>query len=242
MAPKVATDFSSPGYWSTRFQTETSFEWLSSSSALIPAMLSAAKDVASTQEGPVKALHFGCGTSSLGVELARALKEEKVEAEVTDADYVAVSIHTADVAEQDERAVPLISLDVLDPAQLAEKSPEMGWDLLLDKSTADAIACGPNVSLAGESVEPIVALCSRLARVIRIGGRWVCVSYSERRFAHLEGLGKLPNKQWRIVSRGGIPDGIAPEGKVVREDKGKERVVYEPQTNIWIYILERIVG
>lgn len=355
-----STDFSSAAYWSARFSSERSFEWLSPSEALLPLLLDIARDIAASRgsflggisqreaeqeqelgisrreagreqelevggsshpdtspsDQPLHILHFGCGTSSLGIDLARALEAEqpRITAEVIDADYVAADIQTAipsaipsvvpsaipsaipgpipgpisgpipgsiptpslgpqevhtsaggdaDAAigqaggvergrADPPRPIPLISLNVLDAAQMAEKAPEGGWDLLVDKSTADAISCGPNVDLgpklsAGDesgsegllgdergpgergghgdtspaasgtgvgepeakqaggadgttmqtqkrrnTVEPIVALCERLGAVTRPGGRWVCISYSERRFAHLEARQRLP--------------------------------------------------
>jgi hypothetical protein len=213
---------------------------------------------------------------------------------------------------------------------MAEKAPEGGWDLLIDKSTADAISCGPDVDLGpklsagGESgvggergdgggpgdrggpgdggalkdgghedmgeatngtvdgegegdadgtqtqkrrstVEPIVALCERLGAVTRPGGKWVCISYSERRFAHLEakprlspsatpstltlprstsrigeneGEGEEIGMGWKLLQRIQLDDAQS-GGKVIQDGKG-ERVVFGPKTGAWVYILERL--
>jgi hypothetical protein len=181
------------------------------------------------EDPPINILHFGCGTSTLGPYLSRLLQTENINAQVVDADYVADSIVAAGPAlsrsatwqgasrtgaEGGQVEVPLINLDVLDLRQLRDTAPAGGWDLLVDKSTADAISCGPSLcrqrgrGMAGEAfrseragaaseaegqegeeeedlVEPIYVLCDNLASVTRRGGRWLCISYSSSRFDHL---------------------------------------------------------
>lgn len=159
MAPKeIVSDFSSPEYWSNRFMNEKSFEWLANSPALGPIILELIKDLIQTRDAPLNILHFGCGTSSLGPDLVRLLREQEISARVVDADYVAEFIppNPRISADNKRNGVPLINLDVLDSDQLAATVPDGGWDLLLDKSTADAISCGPSMpwrSAEGEEAE-----------------------------------------------------------------------------------------
>jgi hypothetical protein len=162
-----------------------------------------------------------------------------------DADSTPYSTATAATPAVAARGVPLIDLDVLSLPQLLRQMPrssaaypppsstdssaddcsdvreeegedgENGWDVLLDKSTADAISCGPDIPLSlslspasssyvpshgndtpddtdsppdAPLVEPIIALCHNLARATRKGGRWLCISYSSTRFDHLSTL------------------------------------------------------
>jgi hypothetical protein len=118
-----APSFSSPIYWSERFARESSFEWLLPGPVLIPTVVNAFTELAAIslpQQGgenddPVSQedtcchiLHFGCGTSSLGLELAPHLQSALdhqiragssqtasrrwTEIALIDADYVASSL------------------------------------------------------------------------------------------------------------------------------------------------------
>ena len=330
------TDFSSAEYWSTRFETERSFEWLASTSAICPIILEAVRKVRRIREGedefssdtgghanssstmpghqqPLRLLHFGCGTSSLGGDVQRYLEQEAESVEVTDADYVADALAQADNAEvgrmsqeggqgdvgsddlsesmesfeesrqpsTPRRAVPLIDLDVLSLKQLMQHRPHRhidpletptsddadGWDLLLDKSTADAISCGPDMPLpifpsssatvdgiassdssdnaCGPLVEPIIALCQTLAHATRKGGRWICISYSSTRFDHLSQRSTsveeddLEEPGWKLLSKSPV-DGFTDSSPSTPLSAEGERVVYTPQVNVWAYVLERI--
>ncbi|KAI9631807.1 uncharacterized protein MKK02DRAFT_21295 [Dioszegia hungarica] len=222
------------------------------------------------EDPPINILHFGCGTSTLGPYLARLLQTEHINAQVVDADYVAESIVAAGPAlprsaawqsarasgsEGSEVEVPLISLDVLDLGQLKDTAPAGGWDLLVDKSTADAISCGPSLprqrGQGGEEeedlVEPIHILCDNLASVTRTGGRWLCISYSSSRFDHLGPITHGPGAEsasdsssaWRLVSKIPVDGAYTGEPSTLSDGNGGKRVVYAPETNVWAYVLER---
>lgn len=247
--PAPGVDFSSQAYWSSRFQTEISFEWLATTDDLVPLILETIIQLRNARPsresaGPFNVLHFGCGTSSLGSDIARAASQWVTSApdwlRVVDADYALASIHTQNGDEMPGSGVERIQLDVLDREDCARTAPPGGWDLLVDKSTADAISCGPDIILEGvRKVEPIEALCANLASVTRHGGRWVCISYSENRFKHLSQAGTRPH-QWRVVEKKRIGGAYMPEGKRIRDEKGVERIVYEPETGVWVYVLERV--
>ena len=155
------------------------------------------------------------------------------------------------------------------------------WDILVDKSTADAICCGPDIPLkspllphpigsqeeqsvfgpSSEMVQPIIVLCRNLARVTKRGGRWISISYSSSRFDHLTNPHHLndlthphnPNSassptfsmnekvdgSWRVIEKEAIPNG-SPTTREVDDGRGGLRIVYEPETSVWVYILERV--
>lgn len=203
-------------------------------------------DSSTLQDAPVNILHFGCGTSSLGPDLSRLLQAEGVQAQIVDADYVAEAIKTDTgglsaqhgASDMDGRAgIPLISLNVLDRDRLADTAPGGGWDLLIDKSTADAISCGASV----QGVEPIHILCDNLSGVTRPGGRWLCISYSASRFDHLKSLAEdSENRGWRLLSVSPVNGAFTGDPTIVDSEKGGKRVVYAPETNVWAYVLERL--
>lgn len=236
---EIVSDFSAPEYWSNRFEREKAFEWLADTRAIGPMVLELVQELSqarlkqsqyplstiSTQttdtdkpKPPLNILHFGCGTSSLGPDLATLLNSNGINVKLVDADYVAKSISSEKAGKEGNakrNKVPLINLNVLDPDELEATKPDGGWDLLLDKSTADAISCGRGIkrrigngNTSGsngdekrsqgaevedsvqeseyELVEPIQILCDNLAAITRKDGKWLCVSYSSTRFDHLK--------------------------------------------------------
>ncbi|TYJ51580.1 hypothetical protein B9479_007839 [Cryptococcus floricola] len=150
------------------------------------------------------------------------------------------------------------------------------WDMVLDKSTIDAISTGPllppsstpSQSLSGTvgegeeglPADPAERTLLNVGRVVRKGGRWVSVSYSSTRYDFLPfspspspssspatssaptSLPKPNDKEkygWRVIRKEIVAMTSLPEGRLVRDGRG-ERVVYEPETGIWVYVLERV--
>ncbi|WWD04658.1 hypothetical protein V865_002729 [Kwoniella europaea PYCC6329] len=272
----VSTDFSSPVYWSNRFESESSFEWLMSDEDLLPFLeenlpqpFSGQDDGSGTiptvdnddQQRSTNAsttldiLHFGSGTSSLGSSLQRyfdsAKSTSKTKAkgkcrdkvQVYDSDYVPTpqSSHPSDVD------VPFILLNVLSLQSLKFNTPEDKWDLIVDKSTCDAISCGGPLPRStvdqGEEEEngsisnPIERLLYNLSRVTKIGGRWISISYSSNRFDD-----EIYTKYgWKLIKKQMISTTYISGGKIVKDSRsGEERVVHEPETGVWMYVLEKV--
>lgn len=282
-------DFSSLKYWANRFENETEFEWLARSEVVLPLISRQAVSLAPSPErdletapsiGPLRILHFGRGSSNLGSEIQKTLDSDGVPAHVIDADYVPPTSLSA-------RDVPVIQLDVLNHTSLKAATQEQGgvWDILVDKSTADAISCGPGIPISQpDSIDPgssgasssassgnngdassptllcppIEVLCSNLARVTRPGGKWISISYSSTRFDHLSDSPHTPLHSldhptssgtnpcesavptWRVLEKISLGSTSLPEGRTVTDGKGGTRVVYEPETPTWAYILERV--
>lgn len=160
------------------------------------------------------------------------------EVEIVDADYVAESIQA-----DSTRDAPILSLDCLDLEDVRAKSPAGGWDMILDKSTADAISCGPSLSFpdhgnsAGSMIEPLEMLLRNMAEATRPKSRWISISYSATRYnidaARLREIG------WAVLEKRFLASTSLPEGRKVRDEKGNERVVWEPETGVWGWVLER---
>jgi hypothetical protein len=251
----IVSDFSSAEYWSTRFVTETSFEWLLPTSKIITFILENFHH--NPESEIIKCLHLGCGTSTLGLELEEALKQrmgDKVDNQVIDSDYVSESITLSTPR-------PILNLDALDLSDLRNKS-EGGWDLIIDKSTADAISCGP---LIGDT-EPIDVLCNNLTEVTKKGIRWISISYSPTRFSFMSttsggngdgagirgearsNVGKAGGEEggegrgggWKVLEKKFLASTSLPEGRRWKDKSGVERVVFEPETGVWGWVLERV--
>ena len=188
----------------------------------------------------------------MGIELEEALKQrigDKVDIQVMDSDYVSESITLSTPR-------PILNLNALDLSDLREKS-EGGWDLIIDKSTADAISCGP---LIGD-IEPINVLCNNMAEVTKKGTRWISISYSPTRFSFLratkttsgangDGAGIRVELMgggnegrgggWRVLEKKFLASTSLPEGRRWKDKSGVERVVFEPETGVWGWVLERV--
>ena len=261
-------DFSSKEYWTSRFEEENEFEWLARSEVIVSLVIRLAEEVLSqrrtttitstgereesSDQRSVRILNFGCGSSSLGVDLQNGLSEhfdsqvrvDRTTVQVVDADYVQPELLSA-------RSIPVVQLDVLDIQSLDALKQEFGeWDILVDKSTADAISCGPNITTDnGDTKEPIEVLCDSLANATKKGTKWVSISYSTRRYDHLvqkvtdtsivnADQVEIEKGQWSVLEKRPLGSVSMPEGKVIKDGKGW-RTVYEPETPVWVYILER---
>jgi hypothetical protein len=248
---KTVSDFSSAEYWSARFVTETSFEWLLPSNKIITFILD---NFLPNPESVIKCLHLGCGTSTLGMELEDALKQrvgDEVVIQVVDSDYVAESITLSTPR-------PILNLNALDLSDLKNKS-DGGWDLIIDKSTADAISCGPLI----DDIEPINVLCNNLTEITKKGTRWISISYSPTRFSFLSttsggtmnqgrirdevssrgegrGEGEGGGGRWKVLEKRFLASTSLPEGRRWKDESGVERVVFEPETGVWGWVLERV--
>ncbi|WVW84450.1 hypothetical protein I302_106484 [Kwoniella bestiolae CBS 10118] len=275
------TDFSSPLYWSNRFESENSFEWLISDEDLLPFIQeslpsSFADDQKEDTEDVLNILHFGSGTSSLGPSFQHHLdtrqkgKGKAKQVQVYDSDYVPTPTTTS------SSVVPFLLLDVLSLSSLMQNLPGGGeekWNLVIDKSTCDAISCGGALSIDGPSIfevgldeegrviasisDPIERLLYNLSQVTQTGGRWISISYSSNRFdnylsdwpsahkqEHEKGHGdneKEIKYGWILLKRQMISTTYIPSGRVVKDPRtGEERVVHEPETGVWMYVLERV--
>jgi hypothetical protein len=232
-------DYSSQTYWESRLdkERESGFEWLVPSAAILPLISSSAQALQTHIVQPLKVLHFGCGSSSLGTDIQGHLGTD---AQVYDADYATSSINDRTSPLLGTRTVPLLQIDVLSPQSVVAASPTNGWDLLVDKSTADAISCGaPHDVHVGDSSnsatckrEALEVLCDNLAKVTRKGGRWISVSYSSSRFAFIESDDPSCTGSWRLLGKVAVK--LQPMGT-----EG-ERTVYQPETGIWAWVLERL--
>jgi EEF1A lysine methyltransferase 4 len=155
-------EFGEQSYWHARFQQESAFEWLASSETFLDV---AGRYVHSLpRDAPI--LQLGCGTSDMHVHLRR-----RGFTNVTNVDYEPLAIERARAMEQATFGDVLMKYTVADILVL-----DMGttFDLVLDKSTADAIACCEGLS--------VLAMARRVKNHLSERGVWVSLSFSADRF------------------------------------------------------------
>ncbi|KIJ41956.1 hypothetical protein M422DRAFT_31569, partial [Sphaerobolus stellatus SS14] len=264
-SPRHAADFSSRSYWENRFTTETSFEWLQPSSSIIPAveMEILKKDIPSPA-----ILHLGCGTSDLSNHLRKLLsrlnrplqRDPRMESVILNVDFAAGAIETSrqhERAEFGDEQMRWAVLDTLDRKAFEQccldNCPRL-FDVLVEKSYSDALACGeeiplqsstinpdplPDVSVETQSaiqstvMTPEAASAIYLASVTKAGGLWIAVSYSSERFDFLKNSCSPAASFWSIESARTL--------LVSDDDSNDTRAgpVHRPQIAHYLYILKR---
>lgn len=158
------TDFEKQAYWHGRFETETAFEWLMPSDRFMDLMAPHIEHLHPTS----RILHLGSGTSDLQNHFrARGL------ANVTNVDYEPLAADRGRDLEHERFGDVRMHYAVDDATQLAQLGDDH-FDLAVEKSTSDAIACGGDDALRrmADSIR------SRLAP----GGVWIALSFSQSRF------------------------------------------------------------
>ncbi|KAI0517444.1 S-adenosyl-L-methionine-dependent methyltransferase [Xylaria bambusicola] len=237
----MAADFEKQSYWHSRFTSETAFEWLVPSTAFIPFIEPYLNPLvsdpylnppsSSSSHSPEhslskrrRILHLGSGTSDLHIRL-----REKGYTDVTNVDYEPLALDRGREMEEwafGDVIMKYVVADVTAPFRLLttqdlpihdglNEYEGEGFDIVLDKSTADAVACACD--------EAVLAM----ARWVRAGLRdrdgavWISLSYSAVRFA----VEDLPFEV-RVIGKIATP---------------KERGT-DPDVFIWCYLLRPRVG
>ena len=220
-------EYSSVEYWERRFVTdsretgETGFEWLNSG-ACFPA--------GAVSSSARRVLHIGVGTSRLSHELLSRLPGVAI----VNVDFASSAIAAARLAEQavfGRVRMEYHALDLLnhtDVARLAAASAT--FDTILDKSTTDAIATGPDV-LHDEPQSPVLVLSRNLARIAAPHARWYCLSYSADRWRD---VAHDPRWPWTLVDS--FPVEIT---RSTPDQSSSSTHAHAPKVYHYAYILER---
>ncbi|KAI8951176.1 S-adenosyl-L-methionine-dependent methyltransferase [Xylaria longipes] len=206
----MAADFEKQSYWHSRFAQEESFEWLTSSATFLrfikPHLTAAAP---STRR---RILHLGSGTSDLHTHLRAEGHDD-----VTNVDYEPLALARGREIEArvfgDVRTRYVVADVTRLSAACADLSPGPGpgrgeFDLVVDKSTVDAVSCGGEAAL--------LDMARGVRGCLAPGGVWVSLSYSSGRFQ----LDELP---FEVSVVGKIP---TPKAKVT-----------DPDVYYWVYLL-----
>lgn len=209
--------YGSQAYWDDRFQTEDVYEWLMPADSFDVVVRGALHN--SPARDP-SILHIGCGSSNVSFQLRRLVASAK---QVTNVDYSDVAVKKCLQRELQflgttggPRALERMrweTLDLLSAESLAalmrtgpadDGAPRL-FDVVVDKSTSDSIACSadadtwlpfaaptqpgadaPPQPRKAFKVHPLHLLAVHLASVTRPGtGRWCVLSYSDDRYPFL---------------------------------------------------------
>ncbi|KAF4973031.1 hypothetical protein FZEAL_9435 [Fusarium zealandicum] len=164
----MPADFEKQSYWHHRFSSEKAFEWLIPSDRF---MALADPVVERLDPDTARILHIGGGTSDLQNHFrSRGFHN------VLNVDYEPLAIDRGRDLETQAFGDVQMRYAVQDATQLNLKEQ---FDLIVDKSTIDAIAC------AGET--PLRRMADGIRNCLADGAVWVSLSFSATRF-DLDGL------------------------------------------------------
>ncbi|KAI1093921.1 hypothetical protein F5B19DRAFT_447940 [Rostrohypoxylon terebratum] len=167
----MPVDFEKQSYWRERFKSETSHEWLASSECFM-AIVAPHLCGRGTQ---ARILQLGSGTSDLQNRLRGAGYLD-----VTNVDFEPLAIERGRRLEEAAFGEATLAYVVADATQLdSDLPPRYVFDVVLDKSTADAVSCGGAAAL--------LRMADGVRKRLADGGVWISLSYSSSRF-DVEGL------------------------------------------------------
>jgi hypothetical protein len=167
MAPQPPP-FASKDYWENRFQqNEQAFDWLLPASCLDPQIIEA---LSLHSTSPAHILHIGCGTSLLSFHLRGHVDDPK---RIHNVDFSAKAIEWGlqnemiifQPKQRDEiqKSVDAFcespvtisdsmmrwsQVSLLSQSSIFSSCPGSSYAVIVDKSTADAIACGDDIEVA----------------------------------------------------------------------------------------------
>lgn len=165
----MAPDFDQQEYWHNRFTTESNFEWLAPSQTFMSIL---EPYLARLKPSTARIVHLGFGTSDLQTHLRAAGFEN-----ILNTDYEPLAISRGLQLEQQAFGDVRMRYVVGDVTRLNLDGEK--FDLVVDKSTADAVSC------AGD--EAVLRMARGVQESLQENGIWISMSYSARRF-DLDGL------------------------------------------------------
>jgi hypothetical protein len=268
--------YGSQEYWNKRFTSESKpFEWLGA-----PHVLDSFLDdaLSSTTESQPKLLHIGCGTSMLSYHLRTLVGLPE---QVHNLDYSQVAIDLGRSREDEpwftdhyegsqtangtaRTSMKWDTVDMLDHKSLLSACKTGEYSIIVDKSTADSIACCDDVRIplpypidvpsddpidlsireAREPIHPLHILAVHLALVTKPGARWIAFSYSDDRFPFADGLyssrphiSGFPDTGtlWKLLDKHEVES-----KEQTATDVGQAgTLTYKPKVSHWVYVLQR---
>lgn len=164
----MPADFEKQSYWQKRFASETAFEWLTSSAAFMDVLAPYLQHL--PLSSPI--LHLGSGTS----DLHNYLRQHGF-TDITNIDYEPRALERGQHLEKSRFGDLRTKYLLADATQLRG---EEKYRVVIDKSTADAVACGGD--------DAMVAMAESIRRSLDGDGFWVSLSFSPWRFEDVHAL------------------------------------------------------
>lgn len=265
-------NYDSEEFWDTRFKTETHFEWLGSGRESILPVLRSYFQLRLTSNPPIELppllLHIGAGTSTLSNDLLEEYHKAYPTAShkplIVNTDFAEEAVRRGNDTTSGEGEVVWERVDLMRWKEVFALKEKMvhttgrKFDVVVDKSTTDAISCMADVvyrsdTLSGSprdahplidytvsrsaskeiTFHPAAVLALHLASVVETGGVWIALSYSQNRFPFFGQDGELDLSLFWTVER--------VEPVLVRQevDKQSEGTVHTPDVYDHLYILRR---
>ncbi|KAM7202213.1 S-adenosyl-L-methionine-dependent methyltransferase [Rhypophila sp. PSN 637] len=158
-------EYQSKDYWHARFGHETSFEWLVPSADFLQILDPFLARLPTT----AKILQLGCGTSDIHCRLRQRGYQH-----ITNMDYEPLAIGRSRDIENRVFGDSVMSYVVADATDF--DLGETKFDLVIDKSTADAVACTGS--------PPVISMSKAVKRCLAEDGIWLSLSFSAYRYDH----------------------------------------------------------
>ncbi|GKT64956.1 protein kinase domain containing protein [Colletotrichum tofieldiae] len=158
----MPADFDKQSYWGERFASETNFEWLTPSATF----MSIVDPYLANLDDSARIMQLGFGTSDLQNHI-----RQRGFANITNVDFEPQAIDRGRVLEKQVFGDVKMRYLVADVTQL--HVPEK-FDLIIDKSTVDAVSCG--------GAEAFLRMAEGVRRHLIDDGLWISLSYSFCRF------------------------------------------------------------
>ncbi|KAF7717781.1 Uncharacterized protein PECH_007378 [Penicillium ucsense] len=247
-----APDYDSPQFWDARFASGQDVgEWLNPGEPLIDAFV---KDLDGrfAETGTPRTLHLGPGVSTLGYKIQDVYQQRGwMSWNIVNVDFSAEAVRRGLESESQkprDQAMAWHQADLLSWNDVSKLCPLGPFDLIMDKSTSDAIATSADRRLRldtndaddsslcpvvrevlcqiGEiDISPVDLLALHLVPLTRKGTSWMVLSYSSLRFENRS----LVDRFWSLRCR--IPL-KAPSGNTCSS-------AYTPDVYHWLYVLDR---
>ncbi|KAI8345290.1 hypothetical protein EDC96DRAFT_610908 [Choanephora cucurbitarum] len=181
-----AVPFDQKEYWESRFEREKHFEWLltwDNIKHVIEPYIKGHQDI----------LHLGCGNSELAFQMADSGHSNPI----VNVDYAGNVIEYMKQVTQERHNsayanISWITADCLN--QLKSYLPQTEYEILIDKSLSDTIACGDD-----DKQTRVKTLSKELLSVAKPGAFWFSISFSGEREFYVE----EPNAAayWKTVEK-----------------------------------------
>lgn len=209
MPPQDPPDFASQAYWQRRFtsgEPSSGFEWLGLPLVFTSYIQTWLRDLDGNAEDAtalggntlsLDVLHIGSGSSSLSFDLRSYLPPSVSPSRILNVDYAQAAVDWGKTREKETfepaEGMRWEALDLLDTFQvvnlIGRPSCTSSPLLIIDKSTSDALSCGPSLFSPLEpqkNIDPLPLLALNLALVSPPQTDWLVQSYSQDRFAGVD--------------------------------------------------------